>query len=132
MSNYSKCIIDPKDFPTWEARDGSRCVTPLITPDACASKKMVAGLWRLHPGQESDPDIHPDEDEIYYVVSGTGKLVLGDEEFVVKEGMTVFIPADVHHQSFNQGDEDLVYYFIFAPAPTGPPKQDVQDWVKIS
>ena len=35
---------------------------------------MLTGLWRLYPGHESDPDIHPDADEIYYVVSGKGKL----------------------------------------------------------
>lgn len=37
----------------------------------------------------------------------------------------------VHHQSFNDGDEDLVYYFIFAPPPGGTPKQEAQGWVKI-
>ena len=131
MSNYSKYIIEPDDFPTWEAQDKSRCVTPLITPDSCESIKMVTGLWRLHPGQESEPDLHPVEDEVYFVVSGTGKLVLGDEEFVVSKGMTVFIPANVHHQSFNNGDEDLVYYFIFAPPPGGPSKQEAQGWVKL-
>ena len=73
-----------------------------------------------------------DADEIYYVVSGKGKLVLGDEEFTVSKGMTIFIPANVHHQSFNPGDEDLVYYFIFAPPPGGPAKQDSQGWVKIA
>ena len=75
-----------------------------------------------------------DADEIYYVVSGKGKLVLGDEEFTVSKGMTIFIPANVHHQSFNPGDEDLVYvyYFIFALPPGGPAKQDSQGWVKIA
>ena len=83
-------FLNRTNFPTWEAQDGSRCVTPLITPDSCESKKMVAGLWRLHPGQQADLDIHPDADEIYFVVSGTGKLVLGEEEFIVSKGMTIF------------------------------------------
>ncbi len=45
--------------------------------------------------------------------------------------MTVFIPANVYHQSFNNGDEDLVYYYIFAPPPSGPSKQEAQGWVKV-
>ena len=131
MSKYGKCVLEPDNFPTWEAQNGSRCVTALISPDSCESQKMVTGLWRLHPGHESDPDIHPDADEVFFVVSGTGKLVLGEEEFIVSKGMTIFIPANVHHQSFNSGDEDLVYYFIFAPPPGGAPKQESENWVKL-
>ncbi|MAE66570.1 MAG: hypothetical protein CMJ18_20055 [Phycisphaeraceae bacterium] len=131
MSKYERCVQQPEQFATWEARDGSRCMTPLVTPEACASKKMVTGLWCLHPGQESDMDVHPDADEVYYVVAGAGRLVLGDEEYRVRKGMSVFIPANVNHQSFNDGDEDLVYYFIFAPPPGGTPKQEAQGWVKI-
>ena len=119
MSKYANCVIDPEGFPVWEAQDQSRCVSPLITDESCGSDRMLTGLWRLHPGHESDMDVHPAEDEIYYVVSGEGKLVMGDEEYIVRKGMTVFIPANVHHQSFNTGDEDLVYYFIFTPAPVG-------------
>ena len=130
MSQYAKCLIEPESFPLWEAPDVSRCVTPLITPDSCGSNRMVTGLWRLYPGHESDQDIHPDADEIYYVVSGEGTFVLGKESYTVRQGMTVFIPANVPHQSFNNGEEDLVYYFIFAPAPGGPSKQEAQGWVK--
>ncbi|MBM3265532.1 MAG: cupin domain-containing protein [candidate division Zixibacteria bacterium] len=130
MTTYANCIIQPSTLPTWEARDTSRCVTPLITRETCGSDRMVTGLWRLYPGHESDPDLHPDADEIYYVVAGEGRLVLGDESYTVRAGMTVFIPANVRHQSFNAGPEDLVYYFIFAPAPAGPSMQEAQGWVK--
>jgi mannose-6-phosphate isomerase-like protein (cupin superfamily) len=131
MSKYAQCIIEPETFPLWEAQNTSRCVTPLISPASCGSKQMATGLWRLYPGHESDPDIHPDADEIYYVVSGEGTLVLGEETYTVRQGMTVFIPANVPHQSFNRGKEDLVYYFVFAPPPSGPSKQEAQGWVKL-
>lgn len=131
MSKYSQCVMKPELFPIWEAQDQSRCVSPLITHDSCGAETMVSGLWRLHPGHESDLDIHPDADEIYFVVSGTGTLALGDEKYTVSQGMTVFIPANVHHQSFNTGDEDLVYYYIFAPPPGGTAKQESQNWVKV-
>jgi len=131
MPKYDKCVIKPEDCPTWEAPDQSRCATPLVTKESCGSELMLTGLWRLHPGQESDPDIHPDADEVYFVVEGSGNLVLGDEKYHVRKGMTIFIPTNVHHQSFNTGDEDLVYYFIFTPPPGGPSKQEAQNWVKI-
>ena len=74
--------------------------------------------------------LHQDADEINYVVSGEGTLVLDEEEYTVRQGMSVLIPANVHHQSFNNGDENLIYYSIFAPPPSGPTKQMAQGWVK--
>ncbi|MEE2993334.1 MAG: cupin domain-containing protein [Gemmatimonadota bacterium] len=131
MLKYGNCIIEQDQCPTWEAQNISRCVTPLITPESCGSQKMVTGLWQLYPGHESERDIHPDADEIYYVVSGEGTLVLDEEEYTVRQGMSVLIPANVHHQSFNNGDENLIYYYIFAPPPSGPTKQKAQGWVKL-
>ena len=85
----------------------------------------------MRPGHQSEPDIHPAAAEIYYVVSGEGKLLLDDEEYTVKEGMTVYIPQGVVHQTFNTGENDLGYYFIFAPPPGGPPRQEAESWNKI-
>ena len=131
MGKYSNCVIDPATAPTWEAPDGSRTVSPLIGPAECGAEEMVTGLWILRPGQQSEPDIHPDAAEIYYVVCGEGTLMLGEESYQVRQGMTVYIPRGVTHQTFNNGDQDLGYYFIFAPPPTGPTRQDAENWNKI-
>ena len=131
MTKYAKCVIDPKQAPVWEAPDRSRTVSPLIGPDECGADEMVTGLWILRPGERSEPDIHPDAAEIYFVVCGEGRLLLGDEEYTVRKGMTIYIPRGVVHQTFNEADEDLGYYFIFAPPPTGPPRQEAENWTKI-
>ncbi len=131
MPKYANCVIEPDRHPLWQAPDGSREVTPLITGEICGAESCSAGLWWLHPGQECTPDIHPDADELYYVVSGEGKLLLGDEEYAVRKGMTVFIPRNVRHQSFNTGDEDLCYYWVFAPQPSEVAKQDAQGWNQL-
>lgn len=126
------CILDPEKLPTWEAKNGSRGIMMLVTRDSCASEAMMTGLFLLHPGQKSLPDIHPTADEIYFVVSGEGILELGNEreKHALRTGMTVFIPANVHHQSINHGKEDLVLYFIFAPPPSAAWKMDTESWVK--
>ena len=43
--------------------------------------------------------------------------------------MTVYIPAGVVHQSFNDGDEDLCYFYAFAPPPLEPSKVETQGGV---
>lgn len=128
MKKYENCVIDPQTFPYWQARDESRRVAPLIGPESCDAHGLCTGLWWLAPGNKSEPDIHPDAAEVYFVVSGEGRLTLGDEEFTVSKGMTVYIPAGVVHQTVNTGDEELCYYFVFGPIPSETPKFEAQDW----
>ena len=78
MRKYANCVIQADQHAMWQAPDGSREVAPLITEETCGAQSCSAGLWWLRPGQECSPDIHPDADELYYVVSGRGKLLLGD------------------------------------------------------
>ncbi len=131
MAKYADCVMESDQHALWEAPDGSRQVSPLITKDHCGAESCCSGLWWLHPGREGAPDIHPNADEIYYVVSGEGRLLLGDEAYTVRKGMTVFIPRNVTHQTFNTGDEDLCYYWIFAPQPLEAAKQDAEGWKKL-
>ncbi len=49
-----------------------------------------------------------EEDEIYYILSGKGKLRLDDEVIDVAGGQVIFIPAGCFHALDNTGsDEDL-------------------------
>ena len=64
MSDYESCVIDPGQFPVFEALDGSREVQGLISAESCDAQDMAAGLWWLHPGEQCDTDIHPDASEI--------------------------------------------------------------------
>ena len=131
MPQFDKCVIDPNSVPLWEAPDGSRQVQDLIHSESCGADGICAGLWWLHPGEECETDIHPDAAEIYYVVSGKGILRLGDETYEVRKGMTVYIPMGVEHQTRNTGDEDLCYFWAFAPPPSGPSKREEQNWNQI-
>ena len=132
MAKYEHCFIDPAALPMWQANDGSRENQPIITKDSVGSELLCSGMWWLHPGQASAPDIHPDADELYYVVSGSGKLVFEeDEEHEVSKGMSIYIPRNVKHQTFNTSGEDLCYYWVFAPPPTGSAKQDLENWTRI-
>ena len=124
-------IIHPKKLPIWQAPDKSRTVSSLIDAERCGAKGISAGMFWLEPGHQSEPDIHPNSEEIYYVAQGTGKLVLGDQEHTVSKGMSVYIPAGVHHQSFNTGDEQLVYFWAFSPPPPETSKAEEQNWKRV-
>ena len=116
----------PKDLPAWQAPDDSRRVNLLVCEETCDAKDLCAGLFWLHPGHETEADVHPESAEIYYVVSGSGRLVMDGEEYRVSKGQTVYIPAGVDHQSFNDGAEALCYFYAFAAPPPGKTKQEQQ------
>ena len=49
-----------------------------------------------------------EEDEIYYILSGKGKLQLDDEIIEIAEGQVIFIPAGCFHALDNrESDEDM-------------------------
>lgn len=131
MPQYDHCVMDPNTFPIWQAPDHSRKVSPLIGPDSCGANDMATGLWWLAPGHQSEPDIHPDAPEVYFVVAGEGILELEEERYPVKQGMTVYIPAGVKHQTFNTGTQELCYYFFFSPIPSGPAREQKQQWTQL-
>ena len=131
MAQHPEWVIDQNDFPIWQAPNRSRKVSLLVSQESCGAEHLSAGMFWLAPGNETVADIHPEAEEIYYVVSGQGRLVMDGEEFLVSKGMTVYIPAGVNHQSFNDGEEELCYFYAFGPPPPGAPKQEAEGWIKV-
>lgn len=58
---------------------------------------------------------HPQE-EVYFIVSGTGEMCIGDERREVSAGQAVFIPPNEFHQITNIGETPLRMIYCYAPA----------------
>ena len=123
-------IVRPSEVAQYEGRNPKRWIGPLIDAATCGAEKLSANLYRLPPGEISKRDIHAQE-EMYYVVSGKARLVMGEETFHVERGMVVFIPANCWHQSTSLGDEDLRYLCVFAPPPSGTPIYVEEKWIRV-
>lgn len=75
---------------------------------------LSVGLYVLAAGG-TDPQSPHTEDEVYYVISGRARITVGDAEYPVTAGSTVFVGADVEHR-FHDIDEELVILVAFGPA----------------
>ncbi|PZS03753.1 MAG: cupin domain-containing protein [Candidatus Chloroheliales bacterium] len=75
---------------------------------------LSVGLYVL-PAGGSDPQQPHSEDEVYYVVSGSGQIRVGAEESAVVAGSVVFVAAGVEHR-FHSISEELRVLVFFAPA----------------
>ncbi len=75
---------------------------------------LSVGLYVLAAGQPDLQQPHA-EDEVYYVVSGAGRLTVGDEAREIRAGTVVFVAANVPHR-FHDITEDLTLFVAFGPA----------------
>jgi mannose-6-phosphate isomerase-like protein (cupin superfamily) len=79
---------------------------------------LSGGLYVLEAGA-TDPQQPHREDELYYVVSGTATITVGDEERPVSAGSLVFVAAGVAHR-FHDITERLELLVVFGPAESLP------------
>ena len=74
---------------------------------------LSLGLYVL-PAGDTDPQQPHTEDEIYYVVSGSAQIQVGDEDREIKAGSVIFVETDAPHR-FHSITETLTLLVVFAP-----------------
>ncbi len=80
------------------------------------AKNFCMGFVVLEPNGGQVPWHNQEQEEIYYVVEGTGEMCLGEERQIVTSGQAAFIPPTVFHQLTNIGDTPLTMIYCYGPA----------------
>jgi mannose-6-phosphate isomerase-like protein (cupin superfamily) len=75
---------------------------------------LSAGLYVL-PAGAADPQQPHTEDEVYYIASGRGAILVAGENRPVAAGSIVYVKAGDEHR-FHSITEELVILVFFAPA----------------
>ena len=57
-----------------------------------------------------------EQEEIYFIVEGTGEMCLGEEREIVHTGQAVYIPSGVYHQLTNIGETPLRMVYCYGPS----------------
>lgn len=81
------------------------------------SSRLFYDAYCLLPGQEQKVHAHDDSDKVYYVLRGTGKFTVGDEEKDLGEDHAVIARAGEPHGVRNATEEELVLLVTMAPPP---------------
>ena len=76
---------------------------------------LNCGLYRLKAGSKDKQGAH-DDDEVYYVLEGRGRLRVGDRDHLVEPGSVLYVSATSDH-SFFEIDEDMTLLVFFATTP---------------
>ena len=96
-------------------KDGSEIRELLAHRNSCIRHQSLAEA-RLPPGGSTVAHYHVRTEEIYYILEGTGRMVLGDEHRDVGPGDAIAIPPGTIHTITNTGRSVLKLLCCCAPA----------------
>ena len=82
---------------------------------------MSLEVYRLEAGATDPQDPHT-EDEVYYIVTGSAKIRIGDNVHPVEPGDIIFVEREINHYFFDI-ESELVTLIFFAP-PYGSLAED--------
>ena len=100
--------------PAFTTTDGSEIRELLAARNSSIRNQSLAEA-RLLPGAATTPHHHTRTEEIYYILSGTGRMRIGDECRDVGPGDAIAIPPGARHQITNTGDAVLKFLCCCAP-----------------
>ena len=88
-----------------------------LLKDNTSLKNLVVSSTTLHPGKSTRGHSHPGKEEVYMIMSSTGRMQLDDTEFDISGGEMILIEEGVFHRVHNTRSEALYIVCIFAGDP---------------
>jgi mannose-6-phosphate isomerase-like protein (cupin superfamily) len=82
-----------------------------------ATERALVDLYCLAPGQEQKPHAHDDQDKIYVILEGRGRVVVDGTVEAVEAGDAVVARAGRDHGLLNDGDAPLLAVVVVTPPP---------------
>jgi mannose-6-phosphate isomerase-like protein (cupin superfamily) len=82
-----------------------------------ATSRALLDLYCLAPGQAQKPHAHGDQDKIYFVLEGRGRIHLDGQEEAVMPGDAVVAKAGTMHGVVNDGSDPLILLVVVMPPP---------------
>lgn len=78
---------------------------------------LSCGIYTLAVGAKDLQSPH-DEDEVYHVLSGKGRLRVGDQEHTVEAGSICYVRATSEHSFFEIEEEMTLLVFFASGGPS--------------
>ena len=109
-----KDILNEKDEPVYSVAWGR--TKGLVAKESKAfSDKVQVRITEYLPGFAHELHIHPEQDEIIYILSGRGLSETKSGKQEIKAGDVVYVPAGVEHATYNPNAETVKAVIIKSP-----------------
>lgn len=86
-------------------------------PGAVLQAANFVALGRLAAGNVTTPTTLNQEQNLFYIMSGTGEVTAGGKTAPLHKDVAVFIPANLEFTLKNTGDDQMTMYVISEPTP---------------
>lgn len=108
-------ILRLENAETRKALGGT--IKVMFTPDTANTKNFRFSVGYFSPGEKLAPHIHPESEEVYYVIEGNGTVYMGDDlkEIPIEPHMGLYVPPGMVHGVENTGKKRLLIAFFVAP-----------------
>ncbi len=125
-----KYAMKARDSEVYEAPEPYvRMISIMIDRETMGAKNLVMGWGELQPGRAIKPHVHEVEEEAYWILSGEGMAIIGDERFKIEPEMSIFVPTGTSHQFINTGSAPLRW--IWAMAPPGNIAEQIRGMKRV-
>ncbi len=115
-------VIDSRDVEKEKVKRADMIdIQWLIAEDEC-SDNIYLRKFTIKPGGSMGYHKHYDTEHLQYVLNGNIRLVMDEEEHILKKGNAVFIPKGVPHSYENPGDVNAEFLCII---PSGDVETEI-------
>ena len=88
----------------------------LVSEDGIRASYCSFCVIRIAPGEKVRPaHSHPNGEEVIYIMSGSGRVLVNGEVALVTQGSAVVFPQGHIHMLHNTGDVEMKVACFFAP-----------------
>ena len=108
-------VTNIERVPAFTTKDGSE-IRELLSHRNSLIRQQSLAEARLLAGASTTPHYHPQTEEIYYILSGCGRMQIGPQSQEVGPGDAIAIPPGAVHQITNPGPDRLTFLCCCAPA----------------
>ena len=116
MHEIAPLVVHEHDRPAegWVTASGGRLTwRTLVSADRDPTRAITAGITEIPPSDDPVTLHRHAADELYFVVSGAGVVVIDGTEHPVHAGSTAFIPGNRWHAVRNPGPDALRLFYAF-------------------
>ncbi len=85
----------------------------LFSADQTPTKALTAGVAEIMPGDQLKVHHHAPP-ELYYILSGSGVMMIEGVKYPVNVDTAIFIPVNANHGIQNTGQTVLRIFYVFA------------------
>ncbi len=72
-------------------------------------------IMSIAAGEDIGEEVHPDNDQVLYLVGGRGKVVLNGQEQAFEIGDVVLVPAGTRHNFITDGQKAMKIITAYSP-----------------